>query len=178
MPPGPPPLPTAPVKGSPLVLSVSRRMLWVGSAAIPLHNITWVDAYRMKPDRVSAAARLLAWLVGAVLVYLLGNSATDGDAGGNGNLWILVVAAGLAVGLKGLFVSAQPVLAVEMASGSKAIVTLPSMDELRHIAGRIAHAIDHPEAEFTTLVQQYNNTNNYGPVVSMRDGRGNTGFKL
>ncbi|MGW5784580.1 DUF6232 family protein [Streptomyces sp. NPDC003757] len=180
MPPGPPPLPPAPSKGGPLVLRVSRRMLWVGSAAIPLHNITWVDAYRMKPDWSSAGARLLAWLLGAVLVYVLINSADDGEAraGDGGNLWILVVAVGLAVVSKGLFVSAKPVLTVEMASGSKVIVTLPSMDELRRIAGRIAYAIDHPEAEFTALVQQYNNTNNYGPVVNMRDGRGNTGFKL
>ncbi|MEU3901173.1 DUF6232 family protein [Streptomyces sp. NPDC045251] len=163
-----------------MVLSVSRRMLWVGSVAIPLHNITWVDAFRLKRAWGVAAARLLALLIGAVLVYAALNSAGDGEprSGENGNLVVVIVVIGLAVVCKGLFTSAKPVLAVEMASGSKVIVTLPSMDELRRIAGRIVHAIDNPEAEFTALVQQYNHTNNYGPVVNMRDGRGNTGFKL
>ncbi len=42
------------------------------------------------------------------------------------------------------------------------------------------NAINNPEAEFATIVHQYhsNSTNNYGPVVNMTGGRGNTGFKL
>ncbi|MFF1272503.1 DUF6232 family protein [Streptomyces marokkonensis] len=181
-PPQPPPLPPAPSKGGPLVLRVSRRMLWVGSAAIPLHNITWVDAFRIKHNWGAAAARLLVWLLVAVVVHAALTSASEGEArvGENGNLLFVIVAIGLAVVVKDLLASAKPVLVVEMTSGSKVIVTLPSMEELRRIAGRIVQAIDNPEAEFTAVVQQFHssNTNYYGPVVHMNSGRGNTGFKL
>ncbi|MEU9104024.1 DUF6232 family protein [Streptomyces xanthophaeus] len=38
-----------PRRGGVLVLQVSRRMLWIGSAAFPLHNITRVEAFKVKP---------------------------------------------------------------------------------------------------------------------------------
>ncbi len=156
-------------------------MLWVGSAAIPLRNITWVDAFRLKPDWGEAATRFLKWLIGGFLVYAAINYASGDEARieENGNLMSVIVVIGLVAVLMGLFASAKPVLVVEMTSGSRVIVTLPSMDELRQIAGRIVYAIDNPEAEFTAIVRQFNNsTNNYGPVVNMNGGRGNTGFKL
>ncbi len=158
-------------------------MLWVGSAAIPLRNITWVDAFRLKPDWGRAAIRFLKWLIGGVLVYVAINYASGSEAhigdGVSGSSVSVIVVLGLIVVLMGLFASAKPVLVVEMTSGSRAIVTLPSMDELRQIAGQVVYAIDHPEAEFTFTVRQFNNkTNNYGPVVNMNGGRGNTGFKL
>jgi hypothetical protein len=157
-------------------------MLWVGTAAIPLHNIAWVDAFRLKPDWGAAVVRFLKWLLGAVLVYAAINYANGGEArvGENGNPVLVIVLIGLFVAFKGLFASTKPVLVVEMNSGSRVIVTLPSVDELRQIAGRIVYAIDNPEAEFTAIVQQYNSkhTNNYGPVVNMNGGRENTGFKL
>ncbi|MEU9104023.1 hypothetical protein AB0D54_06590 [Streptomyces xanthophaeus] len=84
----------------------------------------------------------------------------------------------VALFLKDLFQASKPVLAVETASGSEVVVTLPNMDELRQIAGLIAHAIDNPAAEFSTFVNQVNNTtnNHYGPVVNMNDGHHNTGI--
>ncbi|MFF8596718.1 DUF6232 family protein [Streptomyces sp. NPDC015220] len=186
-PPGPPPrpplAPPASRKGGTLVLQVSRRMLWVGSVAIPLHSITWVDAFRLKPDRGAAVNRFLKWLIGLGLVLAVISSTTKGEVRVSGQsdvslsvlLIVLVVYA-----LKDLFEPAKPVLVVEMASGSTVVVTLPSVDELRQIADRIVRAIDNPEAEFSTLVQQFrsNTTNNYGSVVNMHGGRGNTGFKL
>lgn len=65
-----------------------------------------------------------------------------------------------------MFASTKPVLAVEMNSDSRVIVTLPSMDELRQIAGRIVYAIDHPEAEFTAIVQQYNSKHTNSEALS------------
>uniref|UniRef100_A0AAU2VTS0 DUF6232 family protein n=1 Tax=Streptomyces sp. NBC_00008 TaxID=2903610 RepID=A0AAU2VTS0_9ACTN len=169
-------------KGDPLVLRVSRRTLWVGSAAVPLHNVTWVDAFRLNHDWGRAFSRLVQWLILAVLVYAAINYASAGEVeqSGNGRLVFIVVAICLVVVIKELIASAKPVLVVEMNSGSRVVVTLPSMDELRQIAGQIVYAIDHPEAEFTAIVRQFHNnsTNNYGPVVNMNNGRGNTGFKL
>ncbi|MFJ5548334.1 DUF6232 family protein [Streptomyces sp. NPDC093225] len=163
-----------------LVLKVDGRMLWVGSAALPLHNITWVDAFRSGPRWGTTFVRFLKWEAAAiVLVYAAAYVANGGSTGerGPGPLPVLVP---LLVFVLKLFEQSKPVLAVETAGGSAVLVTLPSMDELRRIAGQIVHAIDHPDAEFTAVVQQLNsnNTNNYGPVVHMQGGRGNTGFKL
>ncbi|MFD0394405.1 DUF6232 family protein [Streptomyces nogalater] len=160
---------------------MSRRMLWVGSAAFPLHNITMVDAFMLKPDRGSALGRALKGLLAAVVIYVVFNLMSGGDAriGENGNpaLLIVLLVAVLFITFKGLFEADKPVLAVQVASGSSVVVTLPSMEELRQIAGRIAYAIDNPEAEFTAVVHQYH-TNNYGPVANLNGGQGNTGFKL
>lgn len=178
----PPPPPPTPPKGAPLVLRVSRRVLWVGTAAVPLHNIAWVDAFRLKPDWGAAFLRLLKWLFGAFLVYVAIYYASEGEArlGDDGGPAVIVFVIGLVVTFSELFSSKKPVLVVEMNSGSRVIVTLPTVDELRQIAGRIVDAIDNPAAEFTTIVQKVNNrqTNNYGPVVNMTGGRENTGFKL
>lgn len=157
-------------------------MLWVGAAAFPLHNITRVEAFKLKPDRGAAFLRFLRWLVVAVLVYVAINVASDGDAsvGEEGNpLFVVILIALVVFLLKELFAPARPVLLVETASGSAVLLTLPSMDELRDIAGRIAAAIDNPAAEFSTVVRQFNNnTNNYGPVVNMNGGQNNRGINL
>ncbi|MFF8998757.1 DUF6232 family protein [Streptomyces achromogenes] len=158
---------------------MSRRMLWVGTAAFPLHNITMVDAFMMKPDRGSTVGRLLKGLFGAAVVYIVISLISGGEAsvGDSPALAIVLVIAALFVAFWGLFEADKPVLAVQVASGSTVVVTLPSIEELRQIAGRIAYAIDNPEAEFTAVVHQYN-TNNYGPVANLNGGQGNTGFKL
>ncbi|WP_371635337.1 DUF6232 family protein [Streptomyces zaomyceticus] len=181
--PEPPPLiPSDSRRGDTLRLRVSRRMLWVGAAAFPLHNITRVEAFKLKPDRGAAFLRFLKWLVVAVLVYVAINVASDGDAsvGEEGNpLFVVILIALVVFLLKELFAPARPVLLVETASGSAVLLTLPSMDELRDIAGRIAAAIDNPAAEFSTVVRQFNNnTNNYGPVVNMNGGQNNRGINL
>ncbi|TWV52816.1 hypothetical protein FRZ03_10905 [Streptomyces misionensis] len=154
-------------------------MLWIGEAAIPLRNITLVNPHIAKPDRWSAAGRLLMWLLGIVVITALELGSSGGDLRAGGSLFVLLVALACLL-CKDLFARGKPVLAVETAGGAQLVVTLPSLDELQRIAGQIVHAINHPEAEFTEIVHQYhsNNTNNYGPVVNMSGGRGNTGFKL
>ncbi|MEU8433400.1 DUF6232 family protein [Streptomyces sp. NPDC029216] len=161
-----------------------RRMLWVGSAAIPLHNITWVDAFRLKPNRWKIFLRSLIWMAVAFVVYAF-LTATSGGGGiriaGNGDFEgrVLLGALVLAVVIT-LFAWSKPVLAIETAGGSRVVVTLPNMDELRQIAAQIVYAINHPEAEFTAVVNQFtsNNTNHFGPVVNMNGGGGNTGIRL
>ncbi|MFJ5047617.1 DUF6232 family protein [Streptomyces sp. NPDC088719] len=138
-------------------------MLWIGSAALPLHNLTRVEAIKIKPER--GTFRFLMGLAVVAVIYALTN-------------WTLVLV--LLIVLAGFFVKAmvapeRPVLAVETAGGSLVLVTLPSVDELRAIAGQIVHAIDHPEAEFTAYVHQLNNFN--GPVFNQNGGQ-NTGIRL
>ncbi|MFJ5142143.1 DUF6232 family protein [Streptomyces sp. NPDC088707] len=188
-PPGPPPGPPDPPDSPPLDLRggrvlrlrVSRRMLWVGAAAFPLHNITRVEAYKRQPDRGAAVLRFLKWFAVALVVFAVVDAGSGGRAGAEANnpgmvIVLIVLAVYL---LRELFEKPKPVLDVEMSSGSTVAVTLPSVDELRDIAGLIARAIDNPAAEFSTVVQQINsNTNNYGTVVNMNGGRNNRGINL
>ncbi|MFD0042681.1 DUF6232 family protein [Streptomyces anulatus] len=152
-----------PRPGGVLEIAVKRRMLWIGSAALPLHNLTRVEAIKIKPER-----NVLRFLLGLGLVAFV-YSMTD---------WVpvLVLLIVLVVYfVKALVAPEKPVLVVETAGGSLVLVTLPSVDELRTIAGRIVHAIDHPEAEFTAYVHQLNNYN--GPVFNQNGGQ-NTGIRL
>ncbi|WP_256967812.1 DUF6232 family protein [Streptomyces sp. CS057] len=159
----PPPLPPLPHPGGVLEIAVKRRMLWIGSAALPLHNLTRVEAIKIKPER-----NVLRFLLGLALVAVL-YSVTDWTP-----VFVLLIVL-VVYFVKALLTPATPALIVETAGGSRNLVTLPSVDELRTIAGQIVHAIDHPEAEFTAYVHQLNNYN--GPVFN-QNGAQNTGIRL
>ncbi|MEV8625934.1 DUF6232 family protein [Streptomyces sp. NPDC051079] len=166
-----------PRRGGTLEIAVRRRMLWVGSAAFPLHNLSRVEAFRLKPDRGAAFVRFLKWLAVVAAVYVAFNVMNGGDtslAEDASPVLAMVVIVLIIVLIKELAEASKPILAVETAGGSLAIVTLPSMDQLREIAGQVVHAIDHPEAEFTAYVHQLNNYN--GPVIN-QTGTGNTGIR-
>ncbi|WP_426501506.1 DUF6232 family protein [Streptomyces sp. D54] len=152
-----------PRPGGVLEISVKRRMLWIGSAALPLHNLTRVEAIKIKPER-----NVLRFLLGLGLVAFV-YSMTDWAP-----VFVLLIVL-VVYFVKALVAPEKPVLVVETAGSSRILVTLPSVDELRTIAGRIVHAIDHPEAEFTAYVHQLNNYN--GPVFNQNGGQ-NTGIRL
>ncbi|MFD7029602.1 DUF6232 family protein [Streptomyces sp. NPDC059917] len=156
------------------MLSVSGRMLWVGSAAVPLRNITLVDAFKYRPSRWASFVDSLKWVVGLAVLFFVLVYVGGGEPINDRNSDTLVPLAGLVLlvlVLAALFKMAKPVLAVETAGGTIIMVTLPTVDELRHVAGQIVYAIDHPEAEFSTVV------NHFAPVVNMNGGRGNTGIR-
>ncbi|WLQ31934.1 DUF6232 family protein [Streptomyces castrisilvae] len=166
-------MPLPPRKGKPLELRVQRQILWVGSAAVPLRNVSWVEVFRLKPAWGKAGVYFLLLVILAFLISARLDS-TDGGGSAPGVLILFTLAIVCAV----LFWSRKPVLVVELNSGSRVVLTLPTMDELRAIAGQIVYAIDHPEYEFSAVLEQYNTTNNFGSVVNMNGGRGNTGIKL
>ncbi|MFI1187519.1 DUF6232 family protein [Streptomyces californicus] len=153
-------------------------MLWIGSAAFPLNNLTRVEATKLSPERGAAFLRFLKWLAFTAVVYVFFMAAAENEANVTENgqpVFILFL-----IGLIGYFVKvlvepAKPILAVETAGGSLAMVTLPSVEELRTIAAQIVHAINHPDAEFTAYVHELNNYN--GPVFN-QNGAQNTGIRL
>ncbi|WP_030543284.1 DUF6232 family protein [Streptomyces albus] len=170
-------MPLPPRRGKPLELRVQRQILWVGSAAVPLRNVSWVEVFRLKPAWGKAGVYFLLLVVLAFLVSARLDSTDGGGGGGDPAPGVLTLFALVVVGAVLLW-SRKPVLVFEMNSGSRVLLTLPTMDELRAIAGQIVYAIDHPEYEFSTVLEQHNTTNNFGSVVNMTGGRGNTGIKL
>ncbi|MFI8324882.1 DUF6232 family protein [Streptomyces sp. NPDC085529] len=155
-------------------LSVGEGVLWIGTAALPLRHVTSVEVTRVKPDAV------LRWLLVVGLV-VLGVSAVQGDAvPGGGGLPVLVVLAALVfLALKDVFAPARPVLVVQTAAGSTAVVTLPVFDDLRQIATQVVRAIDDPSARFEAVVQRVGpqgNGDRHAPVVRVKGGRGGSGL--
>ncbi|MFS0696028.1 DUF6232 family protein [Streptomyces nitrosporeus] len=167
-------MPLPPRRGKPLELRVQRQILWVGSAAVPLRNVSWVEVFRLKP----AWGKAVGYSLLVVVVAFLVSAQFDSTDGGSGSAPAVLAVFALAVVCVVLLSSRKPVLVVELNSGSRVLLTLPTMDELRSIAGQIVYAIDHPEYEFSAVLEQYNTTNNFGSVVNMNGGRGNTGIKL
>ncbi|MFJ6566047.1 DUF6232 family protein [Streptomyces sp. NPDC091292] len=181
-------MPPTPPGGTVVDLKVGRRMLWVGEAAYPLHNITRVHTFELRPKRMEAFMSFLKWLGVTVVVVVLvqavnrsseGTSASASDTAGA--VWILGVAVvvGLVVGLvKELGAKPEQVLAVETSSSSTALVTLPNPDQLRQLVHYLVNAIENPETEFQVRVERVLvNPKNYhfGDNVNMYGGLFNTG---
>ncbi|MFF2958153.1 DUF6232 family protein [Streptomyces sp. NPDC057963] len=179
-PPPPPPPPT----GTSVDLRVSRRLLWVGEAAYPLHNITRVHTFVLRPKRMEAFTSFLKWLGITFVAFILLQNSTYDDSSANGSSGALLlpavaVAIGLVVHLvKELSASSEHVLAVETSSTSTALVTLPNPDQLRQLVVYLVNAIENPEAEFQVRVERVLvNPKNYhfGDNVNMYGGLSNTG---
>ncbi|MCB5179334.1 DUF6232 family protein [Streptomyces antimicrobicus] len=168
-------------------LEVSRRLLWVGEAAYPLHNIARVHTFTLRPDRWGAFVSFLKWLGGTVVVFVLLQTANEStssyserDENADG-LWIIggMAAIGLVITLVArLATPSRHALGVETSGPSTALVTLPEKEQLRQLVGLIVHAIEHPETEFSVRVERLSiNPKNYhlGDSVNIYGGSGHTG---
>ncbi|WP_243761064.1 DUF6232 family protein [Streptomyces sp. YIM 98790] len=193
--PPPPAAPPAPPGHNEVELKVSKRVLWVGEAAYPLHNITRVHSFELKPKRWEAFTSFLKWLAATfVVLLLLALIVESADSGGSSyygeredNSLDGVIGFGAVVGIVLLLrllvawaVPTRHVLAVETASGSGAVVTLPNPEQLRGIVHSLVVAIDNPEAEFLVRVERLQvNPSNYhfGDTVNIQGGSFNTGIK-
>ncbi|MFF3260931.1 DUF6232 family protein [Streptomyces sp. NPDC002932] len=176
-------------------LRVSKRLLWVGPAAYPLENIARVFTFVLRPRRKEAIALFckrvaltLAIAVGmTVLILLVDTVASIGRGESSGGPFITIVWLGTVGGLiyylieltKVLSAPSHFVLAVETAGPSTAMVTSRDPAHLVQLVGRIAYAIDHPEAEFTVRVESISaspHIYHFGDNVNMYGGTGNVGI--
>ncbi|MBL1102838.1 DUF6232 family protein [Streptomyces coffeae] len=178
-------------------LRVSKRLLWIGDAYYPLHNVARVYTLTIQPRRKDAALlfakRLLT--IGAVTAILgLLAAVIDGpsgdfgssDSSGSGGLSVLVMVVAVAALIYSLVemltVLAAPahfILAVETSGPSTAVVTSRWPDQLRQLARQIADAIENPEAEFQVRVETLNISPKhyyFGDNVNMYGGTGNVGM--
>ncbi|MFF4145909.1 DUF6232 family protein [Streptomyces sp. NPDC001698] len=171
-------------------LRVSRRLLWIGSAAYPLHNIARVYTFTLHPKRKEAVVRFLMkaaiTMAVAIALTILGSltalASTDVAGGLVTFVWL-----GASAGLIYSFVemvlvlsaSSHYVLAVETSGPSTAVVTSRDPQYLNHLVGQIAHAIDNPETDFQVKVESITlSPKNYyfGDNVNMYGGTGNVGI--
>ncbi|MGW6689563.1 DUF6232 family protein [Streptomyces sp. NPDC054961] len=132
------------------MLRVSARLLWVGEAVYPLHNVVRVRTYVLKPNRGQALGEFaLSMLVMAVLFFL-----ATSDSSGAGMIAIIVVAFFLATRLVHRLTRPDlHVMGVETSGAPAAVVTLADRDELRRLVARIVDVIEHPTAtEFSAYV--------------------------
>lgn len=199
--PPPPPPPTAPPSQSPpltplwvpaptpppkparredfeapdLVLRVSNRLLWVGEAVYPLHNIVRVQTFVLSPDRKKALADFAPWI--ALLLVFFAAFVMGANAAGT---LVTIVPAGLLIAslVRRLTRPDLYVMGVETSGTSVAVVTLADRAELRRLVARIVNAIEHPETEFSLPVAQLTvNIENYAHVgdTANINGSGNIG---
>ncbi|WP_326597934.1 DUF6232 family protein [Streptomyces sp. NBC_01803] len=178
-------------------LRVSKRLLWIGDAYYPLHNLARVYTLTIRPRRKDAVLLFLKRLliIGAVTTFLSllaavidesGGSFGSSDSNGSGGLSALVVIIAVAALIYSLVVMLQVlgapahfVLAVETSGPSTAVVTSQRPDQLRQLARQIADAIENPEADFAVRVNTITISPKhyyFGDSVNMYGGTGNVGM--
>ncbi len=188
-----PPPPSLPGQRSGGVeLRVGKRLLWVGSAAYPLRNITRVYTFLLVPRRGEATVlffkRVAIILSVALAVTVVSWAATlDGDDGIAGTV-IGVVWFGAAVALiycvgdlgAVLTAASHWVMAIETSGASTALVTSENTQHLDQLVDYVVNAIENPETEFKVKVGTLSiNPRHYhfGDNVNMYGGSGNVGME-
>ncbi|MEK2493882.1 DUF6232 family protein [Kitasatospora purpeofusca] len=179
--------PSAVLTGS-VDLRVSKRLLWVGGAAYPLHNIVRVHAFVLLPKRKEAVLRFARQLVQSLTLALLAVVGASFPFGLGEDVEpfkgpALVVALlwagyGLVEMLRVVAAPPVPVLAVDTAGNATALVGTADQRRLREMVRLLSHALENPEFEVELSVRSLTvNAGNYhfGDNVNMYGGSGNTG---
>ncbi|MFF6775445.1 DUF6232 family protein [Streptomyces sp. NPDC012637] len=195
-PPPPPSAPPSPPTATPTVFNgvdvvISKRLLWVGGAVYPLHNIARVYTFMLHPRRGEAVRRFLkrtalTLIVAMAFTFFTGIASFGSQSDLSGLLtfiWLGAIGALIWFLIDMIMVlSAKShfVLAVESNGQSTALVTAPSPGTLHQLVQSIAHAIEHPDTELQVRVERLmiGSPNNYyfGDTVNMYGGQGNVGM--
>lgn len=186
-PPPPPPSPPAGLATS-VELRISKRLLWIGTAAYPLHNIARVYTFTLRPRRKEAVLLFLkrSGLIAAVAMIATVPAMAGAVLFDSGVLLAMLWLAAVGVGIycivelfEVLTASSHYVLAVETSGASTGLVTSRHPQHLDQLVGHISYAIDHPETEFQVKVERISISPNhyyFGDNVNMYGGNGNVGI--
>ncbi|MFG2962747.1 DUF6232 family protein [Streptomyces sp. NPDC048288] len=146
-----------------ITIRVSRRVLWVGSAAYPLQNIARVMPETLRPSFAKIFKSVGRWFLVAYVV-LVGYAlyVTQGQtlaAGLIAPAVLGILAAFLVSGLIRLVwaISGDTLyrLNIETAGAASAVITHPDNELVSDISRSIMEAIDNPEAEFQFQVENF-----------------------
>jgi uncharacterized protein DUF6232 len=162
-----------------LEVGVSRRILWIGSAAYPLHNIARAQTIEIAPDRGRAVrhyvAQMLVWLVLGVGAFAALNGAdlsSDSDAADLRTLaWgvlLLLIAISTVRVLTALMARTYYAMVIETAGSPQTALISTDKREVSSLVRQTMAAIDDPAAEFhyqvnniTKIGEQYNLSGKY-----------------
>lgn len=144
---------------------VSQRILWFGSEAYPLHNITRTNTLKREPNRGAAIRRFvissLLWLFGAGLM----TGVAPGVVGILAFVGVLALIAVKAVRLVDYLNLTLYELLIETAAGSHRGLVTNNSNVVSDLAIRITDAINNPAVEFQMRVENFqigDNINMYG----------------
>lgn len=148
------------VRHSHIDFRISRRTLWVGSKAYPLHMITLVEPLEITPNRgrmIGAFAKRASatgglGIVGAVILSCAGTSVSP-------TVWgiLALVVCGLLVAhivklAKGLGLANLYILKIRTAGTAHAALVSTDQKLIFELTHRVVDAIDNPKAEFEIRV--------------------------
>ncbi|WP_261400584.1 DUF6232 family protein [Streptomyces salinarius] len=189
IPPPPPPSAPPPVGlATSVELRISRRLLWIGSAAYPLHNIARVYTLTLHPRRKEAVMRFLkrSGMIVAVAMLVTLPAIIPAAFSGDGTIltliWLVTVGLWIFCLVDMIIVlsaSSHFVLAVETNGASTGVVTSRHPHYLNQLVGQISYAIDHPDTELQVTVESINISPShyyFGDNVNMYGGSGNVGM--
>ncbi len=160
---------------------VSRRILWVGAEAYPLHNIARATTVRIRPRRMDALGQFLGY--GLILVIVSGvilsaashGELADADAGVVSDLVLLLdCVLGFVLVARLVSVLVTPVyhaLVIETAGTPYTALVSTDKSVVSRLVFQIMDAIDNPEAEFQIQVENYH----IGDKINMVGGNNNVG---
>jgi hypothetical protein len=141
-----------PVRHEAINVRVSRRILWFGTDAHPLPNITRTNTLELEPNRAAAIRQYVLTVVAVLCVTALVASVTPGVVAA------LVIACGVGwlvlrtVKLVEFLKLRLYELIVETTAGSHRGLIAADPAVVSDLALRITNAIDNPHEEFQLLV--------------------------
>ncbi|MEV0324395.1 DUF6232 family protein [Streptomyces sp. NPDC050658] len=168
-------------------VQVSRRILWVGAEAYPLHNIARATTIRIDPDRRGAVGRFIksllvtAVLTVAAVAVIERVEWTYGDRqDALRGVAIVAVVLTFVFGaqlLSVLTARTYYALVIETSGAPRAVLVGVEAREVTWLVHQIMDAISNPQVEFHTRINNYYNSH-IGDKINQIGGVGNTGKRV
>lgn len=157
-----------------LEVRVSRRILWIGAAAYPLHNIARAQTVEIRPDRAGSVrsylGQVVVWLgLGFAGAMLLGDQGALAAYVAVGLVAISTIRLGFALSARSYYA-----LLIETSGSPQTALVTADRRQVTTIVQQTMEAIDNPSAEFHT---QVNHVTNVGEQYNL-SGHGNVGKRV
>jgi ABC-type multidrug transport system fused ATPase/permease subunit len=154
-------------KSEVISVGVSHRVLWIGSAAYPLHNIARAQTIKLVPNRAKALGhyviQLVLWFaLMAGAIYVIDNgllSLGDRDELAQPLFFVFLVLIGISTINLVVKLLARTYYAMVIETAGNPQTTLVSTDKrvVSSLVRQTMEAIDNPEAEFRKEVTNITN---------------------
>jgi Family of unknown function (DUF6232) len=147
-----------------VTVRVSRRILWVGFDAYPLHNIVRAQTRQYPPDTQAMWTRFIGTSVGVLLLALVATivamQASEGESA-LGALLVIGAGCGLLIILAAYRLSVRlrtPTyyeLVIDTSGSAAWVLLTTSYGQVTDLVNNIMDAIDNRNAEFQMRVENY-----------------------